>query len=91
MSKAKRRRKRKKLEKRAQARKRRENYLKYGSRFSFWDNPSLDDLLHEQGFLPGDEKKFDITSLYGTWPGDVDDGFEEAIEKHRYEDWRKAS
>lgn len=42
---------------------------------SFWQSPSLDQLVELQGTRP----LIDVTSLFGTWPGDPDDGFEEDI------------
>jgi hypothetical protein len=41
----------------------------------FWQSPNLDQLVELQGARP----LADITSLFGTWPGDPDDGFEEAV------------
>lgn len=41
----------------------------------FWNALSLDDLAASQGTVPLQ----DVTMLFGTWPGDVDDGFEELI------------
>jgi len=41
----------------------------------FWQSPSLDQLVELQGVRP----LADIASLFGTWPGDPDDGFEEAV------------
>lgn len=42
---------------------------------NFWQSPSLDQLAEMQGARP----LADISSLFGTWPGDPDDGFEEAV------------
>jgi hypothetical protein len=41
----------------------------------FWQAPSLDDLAQAQGviLMP------DVTKLFGTWPGDPDDGFEKIV------------
>jgi len=39
----------------------------------------LEELAQTQGVKPID----DITALYGTWPGDVDDGFEEFVQELR--------
>jgi hypothetical protein len=47
---------------------------------SFWESPSLDELAAEQGVGP----LMDIEKLFGTWPGDVDDGFEDAIDALRH-------
>jgi hypothetical protein len=41
----------------------------------FWESPSLDTLAEAQGTRPMD----DVSSIFGTWPGDPDDGFEEMI------------
>jgi len=41
----------------------------------FWGVVSLDDLIQAQGARPMD----DVSLLFGTWPGDPDDGFEEII------------
>jgi hypothetical protein len=41
----------------------------------FWQSPSLEQLMELQGIHP----LIDVTSLFGTWPGDPDDGFEEAV------------
>ncbi len=41
----------------------------------FWQSLSLDQLAELQGARP----LADIASLFGTWPGDQDDGFEEAV------------
>lgn len=41
----------------------------------FWQSPTLDQLVELQGVRP----LADIASLFGTWPGDPDDGFEEAV------------
>ena len=41
----------------------------------FWQSPSLDVLAEMQGAQP----MHDISALFGTWPGDPDDGFEELI------------
>jgi hypothetical protein len=41
----------------------------------FWENVSLDDLAESQATSP----LKDVTLLFGTWPGDFDDGFEALI------------
>jgi len=41
----------------------------------FWVSPSLDALAEAQGTRPMD----DVSSIFGTWPGDPDDGFEQII------------
>lgn len=47
--------------------------------FNFWYSPSLDELAAQQGVGP----VTDINQLIGGWPGDLDDGFEEAIHSIR--------
>jgi hypothetical protein len=42
---------------------------------SFWQSLSIEELAQMQGVKPID----DITTLFGTWPGEPDDGFEEDI------------
>jgi hypothetical protein len=58
------------------------NLLPQGSPLShsFWDSPTLDELAQAQDFKPMD----DIRALFGTWPGDIDDDFEAAIEDLRH-------
>ncbi len=46
----------------------------------FWESPSLEDLTHSQNVQP----MVDVRSLFGTWPGEEDDGFEAAIEELRH-------
>ena len=48
-----------------------------GQRFSrsFWESPTLEELAQVQNGKP----LIDVWALFGTWPGDLDDGFEEAI------------
>jgi len=41
----------------------------------FWQSPSLDQLAELQGVQP----LKDISLLFGTWPDDVNDGFEDSI------------
>lgn len=43
---------------------------------SFWLSPRIEELAQSQGVMPID----DITKLFGTWPGEPDDGFEEDIQ-----------
>jgi len=47
---------------------------------SFWESPTLDELAQAQDVEPMD----DIRALFGTWPGDIDDDFEEAIDDARH-------
>lgn len=46
---------------------------------SFWTSPELDELAREQAVAAVQ----DIRALFGTWPGDPDDGFEELIDDLR--------
>lgn len=48
---------------------------------SFWASVSVEELIEEQQVVPVE----DLSVLYGSWPGKVDDGFEEAIDLAR--DW----
>ena len=41
----------------------------------FWQAPSLDDLAQTQSAQPMP----DVNKLFGTWPGDPDDGFEKIV------------
>lgn len=50
--------------------------------FDFWNSPSFDELIELQGVKPME----DLSILFGTWPGDVDDGFEVEIRRLRQED-----
>jgi hypothetical protein len=45
----------------------------------FWRALSLDELAESQAAVPLQ----DVTVLFGTWPGDIDDGFEELIRELR--------
>lgn len=47
---------------------------------SFWESPTLEDLAQAQNVRP----MADIRLLFGTWPGEVDDGFEQAIDELRH-------
>ena len=46
----------------------------------FWESQSLDELAQEQNVKP----MADVRALFGTWPGEVDDGFEKAIDELRH-------
>ncbi|MFZ2208145.1 MAG: hypothetical protein WAV22_05710 [Porticoccaceae bacterium] len=46
----------------------------------FWESPSLDELAQAQNVDP----MVNIRALFGTWPGEMDDGFEEAIDALRH-------
>ena len=52
---------------------------------TFWESPSLEDLAHSQNIQP----LADVRALFGTWPGEVDDGFEEAIDELRHPNLRQ--
>ncbi len=41
----------------------------------FWTSPTIGELAEAQGVEP----MADVTILFGTWPGDADDGFEDSI------------
>ena len=45
----------------------------------FWQSPSLEELAQTQHVGPIQ----DIWKIWGTWPGEIDDGFEEEIERIR--------
>jgi len=51
----------------------------------FWESPTLDELAQIQNVRP----MADIKALFGTWPGEMDDGFEEAIDELRHSLMRK--
>lgn len=46
----------------------------------FWESPTLDELAQAQHVQP----MADVRALFGTWPGEEDDGFEEAIDELRH-------
>ena len=46
----------------------------------FWDSPTLEELARAQNVQP----MTDVQALFGTWPGDEDDGFEETIDELRH-------
>lgn len=46
----------------------------------FWESPTLDELATAQGVRP----IADVRALFGTWPGEPDDGFEESIDELRH-------
>ena len=56
--------------------------LPQGGLFSqnFWESPSLEELAKAQGVKP----MKDASEIIGTWPGEVDDGFEEWIDELRH-------
>ncbi len=46
----------------------------------FWESPSLDELARAQNVQP----MAAVRALFGTWPGEEDDGFEAAIDELRH-------
>lgn len=51
-----------------------------GESYPFWETPTIKELTRAQRVKP----IANIESLFGTWPGDDDDGFEEAIDELRH-------
>lgn len=47
----------------------------------FWESPSLDELAEAQNVKP----IADVRALFGIWPGEKDDGFEDAIDQLRHQ------
>lgn len=47
----------------------------------FWHSPTIDELAVAQGVQP----MRSISDIFGTWPGDLNDGFEEDIQRQREE------
>ena len=47
---------------------------------TFWESQSLEELANSQDVDP----VLDVPSLFGTWPGEIDDGFEAAIDELRH-------
>ena len=47
---------------------------------SFWDMRTLEELARSQNVTP----VTDVDEIFGTWPGEEDDGFEQAIEELRH-------
>ena len=52
---------------------------------SFWESKTVEELALIQNVEPIE----DIRNLFGTWPGEENDGFEEAIERLRHESSNK--
>jgi len=46
----------------------------------FWVSPTLEDLAQAQSVRP----MLDVKALFGTWPGEVDDGFEQTVDELRH-------
>jgi hypothetical protein len=49
---------------------------------NFWESPSLDELAQSQNVQP----LTNVSVLFGTWPGEEDDGFEASIDELRHPD-----
>ncbi|MEW6606167.1 MAG: hypothetical protein AB1414_01765 [bacterium] len=47
----------------------------------FWESPTLDELAYSQNVQP----LVDVRALFGTWPGEENDGFEAAIDELRHQ------
>ncbi|HMO91921.1 MAG TPA: hypothetical protein PKD64_06950 [Pirellulaceae bacterium] len=47
---------------------------------SFWESPTLEELAQTQNVRPLQ----DVAALFGTWPGEDDDGFEAAVDDLRH-------
>ncbi|MCH7556964.1 MAG: hypothetical protein IIB56_05835 [Planctomycetes bacterium] len=45
----------------------------------FWQSPTIEELAASQGVNP----MADVRALFGTWPGEDDDGFEDSIHQLR--------
>ena len=45
----------------------------------FWQSLSIEELARSQGVRPLDN----VSILFGTWPGEPDDGFEEEVHRLR--------
>jgi len=46
----------------------------------FWQSPTIEELARSQDVRP----MADVRAMFGTWPGDENDGFEAAIEELRH-------
>lgn len=47
---------------------------------TFWESPTLEELAYSQNVRP----MTSVQALFGTWPGEEDDGFEEMIDELRH-------
>jgi hypothetical protein len=47
---------------------------------SFWESPTLDELAQGQNVRP----MADVRALFGTWPGEISDGFEQEVDDLRH-------
>ena len=58
------------------------NLLPQGTPISrdFWESPTLDELAEAQGV----KQMINVRALFGTWPGEIDDGFEDFIDELRH-------
>ena len=54
-------------------------------RLTFWESRTLEEFAHAQNVQP----MADVSALFGTWPGEENDGFEAAIEELRHPDKKK--
>ena len=54
---------------------------------SFWETPTLEELARSQNVQP----MMDVRTLFGTWPGEKDDGFEAAIDELRSRDTKSSN
>ena len=54
-------------------------------RWTFWESRTLEELARAQNVQP----IADARALFGTWPGEENDGFEAAIEELRHPDTKK--
>ena len=50
--------------------------------WTFWESRTLEEFVHMQNVEP----MVDVRALFGTWPGEKNDGFEAAIEELRHSD-----
>jgi len=48
--------------------------------YNFWDSPTLEELARQQNVKP----MTDLRKILGTWPGDLDDGFEDDVDQLRH-------
>jgi len=53
----------------------------------FWQSPTLEQLAEAQDIRPIQ----DISALFGSWPGEIDDGFEESILDKRHQSLARRS
>lgn len=47
---------------------------------NFWESPTLDELAQAQHVSP----LVDVSAIFGTWPGEANDGFEDTIDELRH-------